>query len=102
MRDCTEKAGWAGTPATDLPADERARVLDTATRWAMRKELFPCEVTICGALYDASPSGVSVWITGYGDRQPSVSLRLSRPNLRIRGVTYHEGVRCTRGTLQED
>jgi hypothetical protein len=100
MHDCTGKAGWVGAPAMDLPAQERARVLEAATRWAMRKDLFPCEVTLCGAVHDAAPGALSVWITGYGDYQPSVSLRMSRPRLRVREVTYHEGVRCPGGKLQ--
>jgi hypothetical protein len=94
MRDCTEQAAWVGKPATDLPPEERARILEAATRWAMRKDVFPCDVTICGAMYDATVRGVSVWITGYGDYHPSVSVRFSRPGLRPRDVTWHEGVRC--------
>lgn len=79
LRDCTEElGGWAGNPATDIPLEERKAILNAASQWAIRNEYLPCNVTVCGAVIDATPGHVSVYVAGYGDLNPSAEIKLSR------------------------
>jgi hypothetical protein len=84
LRDCTvELGGWAGKPATDIPPEERKAILNAASQWAIRNEYLPCNVTVCGAVIDAAPGHVSVYLTGYGDLNPSAEIKLSRGRYRL-------------------
>jgi len=79
LRDCTEElGGWAGKPAIEIPLEERKAILNAASQWAIRNEYLPCNVTVCGAVIDATPKHVSVYLTGYGDLNPSAEIKFSR------------------------
>jgi hypothetical protein len=91
LRDCTEQfGGWAGKPALDMPVAERELVLNSATQWAIREEYFPCNVTVCGAVVNASSDEVSVFLTGYSDfLNPSATVTFYRPSYIVKDSVYH-------------
>lgn len=90
LRDCTEElGGWAGKPAHGMPKAERAGILNAATQWAMKEEYYPCNITLCGAIIDATPSTVSVWITGYGDLNPSAVVTFAPHSFRVLKTAFH-------------
>jgi hypothetical protein len=93
LPDCTEElGGWAGKPATDMPRMERRAVLNAASQWALRNEYLPCNVTVCGAVIDATPKRVSVYLTGYGDLNPSAMVTFSRGRYKLlRQQFFHSG-----------
>jgi hypothetical protein len=91
LRDCTEeRGGWAGKPATDIPQLERQAFLNAASQWALRNEYLPCNVTVCGAVIDAKPNQVSVYITGYGDLNPSAEVTFSRRRFTLLRERFYE------------
>jgi hypothetical protein len=93
LRDCTEeRGGWAGKPATDMPESQRARVLNAATLWAKSQEYYPCNITLCGAIVDSSEKSVSVWVTGYGDLNPSAIVSFDPKTWRVLSTEFeHSG-----------
>jgi hypothetical protein len=98
LRDCTEElGGWAGKPASEMPQEQRARVLNAATTWAMKEEYYPCNITLCGAIVDASEKSVSVWITGYGDLNPSATVSFDPTTWRVLQTQFHHSG-CPGGT----
>ena len=93
LPDCTEeRGGWAGKPATELTSTERGDILNSASQWAAQHEYLPCNVTVCGAVIDLTPTTVSVFITGYQDINPSAEVKLSRRSHRLlKSTFYHSG-----------
>lgn len=91
LPDCSEElGGWAGKPATDLSPLERQAILNAASQWAIKNEYLPCNVTVCGAVIDAKPKQVSVYLTGYGDLNPSAEVTFSRGRYTLlRERFYH-------------
>lgn len=91
LPDCTEElGGWVGKPATDLSPLERQAILNAASQWALKNEYLPCNVTVCGAVIDAKPKQVSVYLTGYGDLNPSAEATFSRRRYTLlRERFYH-------------
>jgi hypothetical protein len=92
LRDCTEQfGGWAGKPALAMPVAERELVLNSATQWAVREEYFPCNVTVCGAVVNATENEVSVFLTGYSDfLNPSATVTFYRPSFIVKRAVYHQ------------
>jgi hypothetical protein len=81
-----------------MPSSERKRYLNVAKQWAVRNQYQPCNVTVCGAVIDAGPSEVSVFITGNGDRNPSAMVTFSRPDLTVLRQQFFE-VGCPNGVF---
>lgn len=100
LSDCTTTRGKVvGNPALNLPSDQRRKILDAATLWAIDNGYFPCEYEMCGAVYDHSSKAASVYVTYLKDPSkiiigPEAMVRFELPSLRVTDqLKWHGGCR---------